>query len=161
MRERIIRSIARLSALAAAAWVGSFVPVAAAGESTTTSGVSGGIESKPSPCAPGSGGVLCTAGRFTGDLEGPFTFTVDTVVPSGVEGYSLLTETVVARTGRGDLILQGAVVANLRSGRFVGLARVTGGTGTWEGSTGEVRWWSAPTTSGGRAGAYNGVLTAR
>ena len=52
-------------------------------------------------------------------------------------------------------------VANLQSGRFVGLAKVTDGTGRWEGSSGEIRWWSGPTADGGREGEYTGVINVR
>ena len=162
MRKRIVRSVVWLFVLATVGliWAGSSVPGEAA-RTATGSAVAGLIKSRQVLCAPGSGGVLCTTGTLTGDLEGPFTFAVDMVAPSGVEGFSLMTEKVVARTNKGDLVLEGTAVANLQSGRFVGLAKVTDGTGRWEGSSGEIRWWSGPTADGGREGEYTGVINVR
>jgi hypothetical protein len=142
-------------------WTGAFVPGEAARGSAAGNGVAGLIKSTPVLCARGSGGVLCTTGTLTGELEGPFTFTVDTVAPSGVDGFSVMTGKVVAETNKGEVVLEGPAVANLRSGRFVGLIKVTGGTGRWEGSSGEIRWWSGPTADGGREGEYTGVISVR
>ncbi|MGH2721314.1 MAG: hypothetical protein ACRDJO_06885 [Actinomycetota bacterium] len=163
MKKHILRSVGCLVALITLSWTwtGAPEPVEAARGSATNVVTAGFIHSRQVPCAPGSGAVLCTTGTFTGDLEGPFTFAVDTVAPSGVEGFSLMTGSLVARTNEGDLFLEGTAVANLLSGRFVGLVRVTGGSGGWAGSSGEIRWWSGPTADGGREGEYSGVISVR
>jgi hypothetical protein len=163
MGKHIFRSVGCLFLLSTVGliWEGSFVPGEAAPDAANAHAVSGQIQSRQVLCPPGSGGVLCTTGTFTGDLAGPFTFAVDTFAPSGLDGFSLMTEKVVAQTNKGELFLEGAAVANLRSGRFVGLAKVTGGTGRWEGSSGEIRWWSGPTADGGREGEYTGVVSVR
>jgi hypothetical protein len=143
------------------AWLGLFIPAMADSGAGDAQAVAGRIQSRQVLCPPGSGDVLCTTGVFTGDLEGPFTFAVDAVEPSGVEGLSHMTEKVVVHAGDGDLFLEGAAVADLRSGRFAGLAKVTRGTGRWKGSSGEVRWSSGPTASGGREGEYTGIITVK
>lgn len=161
MSRYFVRSVGCLLVLwTVGIWGGSSVAGEAARDPATTHAVAGGIQSRQVLCPPGSGGVLCTAGTFTGDLEGPFTFAVDTVAPSGVEGFSLMTYKVVAQTNNGDLFLEGAAVADLRSGWFAGLAGVTGGTGKWKGSSGQLRWATTPDASGGRHGEYIGIITA-
>jgi hypothetical protein len=160
MSKHIFRSLGGLFVLSTVGliWGGSFVPGEAAPDAANAHAVSGQIQIL---CVGSGGNVLCTTGTFTGDLAGPITFAVDPVAGSGVDGFSLMTEKVVARTNKGELFLEGAAVANLRSGRFVGLVKVTGGTGRWEGSSGEIRWWTAPTADGGRGGEYTGVISVR
>lgn len=122
MNKHILRSLGGLFVLSTVGLIsgGPFEPSEAAPDPANAHAVAGQIKSRQVLCPPGSGDVLCTAGTFTGDLAGPFTFAVDTVEHSGVEGLSHMTNKAVAHTGEGDLFLEGAVAADLRSGRFAG-----------------------------------------
>ena len=65
--------------------------------------VVGVIQSKQVLCPVGSGGVICSAGTVSGDLQGPFEFTADTVVRSETQPLSFVSAEVVIHTLDGDL----------------------------------------------------------
>ena len=110
----------------------------------------------PPPACPAA---FCTAGRVWGGIQGTYTFTMTTIVPSGAvptifffTGQSLITM-------KRDDVLHGTDTGTLDLGPNAGFASLitfTGGTGAMTGATGQIRLRGE--LGAGTSGDYVGTL---
>lgn len=86
------------------------------------------------------GSVLCTKGNFTGNLAGPFTNVITSLLPSPNAGVSFFSGRLTLHSDVGDLRcgLNGAQNALSTDGEFAEICVVTGGTGQYQGATGHL-----------------------
>ncbi len=105
--------------------------------------------------------ALCTAGRFTGVINGDFVFTATSFTPSNVPGIFFYDGTIVVRTSRGELRCADAGSVGLfdPTGPLVELCEITGGTGDWAGTTGTLRIHGTFTFADGGYDHYEGSIT--
>jgi hypothetical protein len=96
-------------------------------------GVRGHLESAAVACD-----SLCTHGDLTGDLEGTFDFTLETLVPTHVPDVSTYTGHSVIRTAHGEIHGRNAGVWNLATGQVVDRLTIESGTGDFEGAVGSI-----------------------
>lgn len=111
----------------------------------------------PAECA----GVLCTAGRVWGGLQGTYRFVMTSLQPSGaVPSIMFFTGDSVVTTKKGDLVLgtdTGSIDLGPNAG-FASLITFNGGSGDHTGATGQIRLrgeldQAAGTTSGDYIGS--------
>ena len=111
----------------------------------------------PAECA----GVLCTAGRVWGGLQGNYRFVMTSLQPSlAVPSVMFFTGQSAVTTKSGDLVLgtdTGSIDLGPNAG-FASLITFTGGTGDHGGATGQIRLrgeldQAAGTTSGDYIGS--------
>lgn len=92
----------------------------------------------PSDCA----GVLCTAGRVWGGLQGTYEFTMPGFpIPSGFAAVNFFTGDSDVTTKGGDHVFgkDTGTIDFGSDGGFASLITFTGGTGALSGATGQIR----------------------
>jgi|SRR5687767_12811943 len=112
----------------------------------------------PAECA----GVLCTAGRVWGGLQGTYRFVMTSLQPSlAVPSIMFFTGDSVVTTRSGDLVLgtdTGSIDLGPNAG-FASLITFNGGTGEQSGATGQIRLrGELDQAAGTTSGDYIGTL---
>jgi len=100
------------------------------------------------PCGPAS--VLCATGNFTGGIQGSFTNTITTLVPSAVTGVFYYSGNISIVTSGGNVSCQlaGALSQTSPDGEFGEICEIGSGTGTYQGATGHLQLIGQSDTSG-------------
>jgi hypothetical protein len=100
------------------------------------------------PC--GAGSVLCATGQFTGGIQGSFTNTVTSLVPSAVAGAFYYSGSIAIVTNAGNLScdLAGALSQTSPDGEFGEICEIKSGTGQYNGATGHLQLIGQSDTSG-------------
>ncbi|MGH9156730.1 MAG: hypothetical protein ACRD1K_13045 [Acidimicrobiales bacterium] len=85
--------------------------------------------------------VVCATGTFTGNIQGPFTNTITSLVPAPVVGVGFFSGNIVVHTSRGDLRcgLAGALDTLSSDGEFGEICVITGGTHDYYKASGHLR----------------------
>lgn len=108
-------------------------PVASADPAGWKHKVDGGLQSAAVACP-----TICTAGDLTGDLAGPFSFTMTGMGSTEDPEVVAYSGWIVYHTEQGDVVGVGTGLWNVVTGDVVDTVIITGGTGEWEGAWGEV-----------------------
>jgi hypothetical protein len=107
--------------------------------------------------------ALCTAGRSTGDVVGPFTLTGTSIIPTAqtaTTGVVAYTADVVQHTRNGDLFCKDTGVTKVvGDGAASSICVVTGGTGIYSGASGYIQFQSTLIPPVKFAGTSQGKLT--
>ncbi len=90
-------------------------------------------------CPAGVISPLCTQGHVIGVLSGTYDFALASQVPApDIPTVGLFTAKSTIHTKKGDLFLAEAGSVDGVTGKLADLWTITGGTGKWEGATGQV-----------------------
>jgi hypothetical protein len=114
---------------------------------------------------PTCAGVLCTAGRVWGGIQGDYQFTMDKTIPNGepeVPSISFFTGHSVITLKSGEQIFgtdTGTIDLPPGQGGFASLITFTGGTGAMANATGQIRLRGKfDPAAGTTSGDYNGTV---
>ncbi|HEX2054538.1 MAG TPA: hypothetical protein VHJ78_12540 [Actinomycetota bacterium] len=145
--------LAVVTALAVAA---TLVPVSA-----RTREVKGEFRSsRVTPCSPTP---ICTEGRATGDIEGRFTLTGTSLIPTAETpstGVIAYTAQVQIQTREGSFTCTDTgVTKTTGEGAASSICVLTGGTGIFQGATGYIQFQSQLNARGNFVGTYQGRLS--
>ena len=118
---------------------------------------------------PTCSGILCTAGRVWGGIQGDYQFTMDKAIPNGepeVPTISFFTGHSIISLKSGDQLFgtdTGTIDLPPGQGGFASLITFTGGTGAMTGATGQIRLRGVfDPVAGTTSGDYTGeVCTAQ
>ena len=138
------------------------VTVALVPASAQTREVNGEFRStRVAPCAPTP---ICTEGRATGDINGRFTLTGTSVIPTAATpstGVLAYTAEVVITTRNGTLNCRDTGVTRPvpDAGAASSICVVTSGTGIYEGASGYIQFQSRFIPPDRFSGTYTGRLT--
>jgi hypothetical protein len=105
---------------------------------------------------------FCSAGRVWGGIQGSYTFTMTTIVPSGAVPSIMFFTGQSAITLKSGDVLHGTDTGSLDLGPLGGFASLitfTGGTGAMAGATGQIRLrGELDQAEGTTSGDYIGTL---
>lgn len=95
--------------------------------------LTGTLTTRAVPCD-----TLCTAGPFTGELEGQFAFTMDDMVETEIPNVVRYTGTNTITTEEGTFVGSNVGFWNLETGDCVDYTDIESGTGVYEGVNGTL-----------------------